>query len=146
MTSSIFQILIPAMVGFAVVLQAQFMGRIDRGAGTLEAILVTYGGGGLLIVLIMLARRGGNVAALAGLPWYVFAAGVFGLIIVGGISFSTGRIGLVATFTTIVAAQFITSAVVDHFGLFGATVRTMNVSRIVGIGVLLTGVWLIVRQ
>jgi transporter family-2 protein len=144
MTSS-WQILFPIVVGIAVAVQAQFMGQIDRGAGTLESMFVTYGGGGLLITLIMLVRRGGNAAALTTLPTHVLFAGVFGLIIVGGISYGTARIGLVGTFTTIVTVQFISSALMDHYGLLGATVRTMSVSRVAGIGMLLVGVWLIVR-
>jgi len=139
------QILIPVVVGLAVAVQAQFMALIDRGAGTLESMLVTYGGGGFLIVLITIFRRGGNAAALAGLPWYVLTAGIFGLIIVGGISFSAGRIGLVSTFATIVTVQLVGSAVIDHYGLIGATVRTMTVSRVAGVGLLLGGLWLIIR-
>lgn len=145
MGSSLSQILIPVVVGVAVAIQAQFMGQIDRGAGTLESMFVTYGGGGLLIALILLARGGGNIGAFGNLPWYVFTAGVFGLIIVGGISFSAARIGLVATFTTIVTMQFVASALIDHYGLLGATVRAMSVSRAAGIVMLLAGVWLIVR-
>jgi transporter family-2 protein len=36
-------------------------------------------------------------------------------------------------------------AVIDHYGLFDATVRSLDVSRAAGIGLLLAGVWLIVR-
>jgi len=121
------------------------MGQVDRAAGTLESIFVTYGGGGLLITLIMIARGGGNLSAAAGLPWYVFFAGSFGLVIVTGISYSVPRLGLVATFTTIVTVQFIAGALIDHYGWLGATIRTMNVSRAAGIAMLLGGIWLIVR-
>ena len=144
MTTSL-QILIPIVVGILVALQALFMAEVDRSAGTIEAMFVTYAGGGLLITLVMLARRGGNLSVLATVPPYVLFAGVFGLIIVGGISFSVPRIGLVGTFTTIVAMQFIASALIDHYGLFGATIRAMSVSRAAGIAMLLGGVWLIVR-
>jgi transporter family-2 protein len=145
MTSALFQLLIPVAVGAAVAVQAQVMGQIDRASGTLESMFVTYAGGGLLITIVMLARRGGNASALIGLPWYTFLAGLFGLIIVGGISFSVPRLGLVATFTTIVSFQFVVGSLIDHYGWIGATVRTMTVSRIAGIGMLLGGVWLIVR-
>ena len=139
------QILIPIVVGISVAVQALFMSEVDRSAGTIEAMFVTYGGGGLLITLVMLARRGGNIAVLAAVPPYVLFAGVLGLIVVGGISFSVPRIGLVPTFTTIVTMQFIASALIDHYGLFGATIRAMSVSRGAGIAMLLAGVWLIVR-
>jgi transporter family-2 protein len=144
MTSSL-QILIPIVVGISVAVQAQFMAEVDRSAGTIVAMFVTYGGGGLLITLVMLALGGGNISALATVPPTVLFAGVLGLIIVGGISFSAPRIGLVGTFTTIVTVQFIASALIDHYGFFGATVRAMSVSRVAGIAMLLGGVWMIVR-
>jgi transporter family-2 protein len=144
MTSTI-QILIPVLVGLAVSVQAQFMGQITRAAGTLESTFITYGSGGLIITLVMLARGGGQLADVRGLPWYVYLAGVLGLCIVGGISSSVARIGVVATFTAIVAAQLAAGAFIDHYGLFDATVRTLDVSRAAGIALLLAGVWLIVR-
>ena len=98
MTSSLQMFLLIA-VGISVAIQALFMAEVDRSVGTIEAMFVTYGGGGLLIALVMIARKGGNIAALATVPLYVLLfAGVFGLIIVGGISYSAPRIGLVGTF------------------------------------------------
>jgi transporter family-2 protein len=113
MTSTI-QVLIPVLVGLAVSVQAQFMGQITRAAGTLESTFVTYGTGGLVITLIMILRGGGHIGQLPGLPWHVYLAGVLGLCIVGGISSSVARIGVVATFTTIVAAQLAAGALIDH--------------------------------
>ena len=144
MTSSLQMFLLIA-VGISVAIQALFMAEVDRSVGTIEAMFVTYGGGGLLIALVMIARKGGNIAALATVPLHVLSAGVFGLIIVGGISYSARQIGLVGTFTMIVTVQFISSALIDHYGLFGATVRAMSVSRTAGIAMLLGGLWLIVR-
>jgi transporter family-2 protein len=145
MSSPLIQILVPVVVGAAIAVQSQLMARIDRGLGTLESILVTYGGGGLVIILIMLFRSGGNMSFSSGLPWYVFTTGLFGLVIVGGIGFSVARVGLVATFTVIVASQFMLSALIDNYGLLDSTVRSMSLSRVSGIGMLLAGVWMILK-
>lgn len=145
MTGWLIQILIPMIVGAAIAVQSQFMAQMDRNLGTLESISVTYGGGGLLIILIMMLRSGGNLSFSSGLPWYVFTSGLFGLVIVGGIGFSVARVGLVATFTVIVATQFILSTFIDHYGLLSAAVRSLDLSRGAGIGLLLAGVWMILR-
>jgi transporter family-2 protein len=145
MGSPLVQIVIPVVVGVAIAVQSQLMAQMDRDLGTLESICVTYGGGGILILLVMLFRSGGNLSLSPGLPWYVFTTGLFGLLIVGGIGFSVARFGLVATFTVIVATQFILSAVIDHYGLLESTVRTLDLSRGAGIGMLLAGVWMILR-
>ena len=138
-------IIIAAIGGISITLQAQFMGLMDRQMGTLESVFITYGGGGLLIGLVMLLNRGGNLAAWQSVPWYAFFAGALGLVIVGTIGYSTARLGLVTVLTIIVAAQFITGAFLDHFGVLGADLRPLDPTRIAGIGLLLLGTWLIVR-
>ena len=138
-------IIIAAVGGIAVTLQAQFMGLMDKNIGTLESMFITYGIGGLIIGLAMLINRGGNLSAWGNVPWYSLSAGVLGLIIVGTIGYSTPRLGLVVTLTILVASQFIVGALLDHFGIFGADLRPLNLTRLAGIGVMLFGFWLIIR-
>jgi transporter family-2 protein len=138
-------ILIAAIGGIAVTLQAQFMGVMDRQIGTLESVFITYGSGGLLALLIMVAVRGGNLAAWHTVPWYTLSAGALGLVIVGCIGYGTARLGLVTAMTVIIAAQFIAGAIVDHFGVLGAELRPLNPTRMAGVGLMLLGTWLVVR-
>lgn len=145
MSTSLPLILIAAAGGVAVTLQAQFMGVMDKQIGTLESVFITYGTGGLLVGLIMLLSRGGNLAAWQTVPWYTLSAGALGLVIVGCIGYGTARLGLVTAMTVIVAAQLMAGALVDHFGLLGADLRPLDLSRTVGMGLLLAGTWLVVR-
>jgi transporter family-2 protein len=145
MGSLVSLIIIAAIGGVAVTLQAQFMGLMDRGIGSLESVFITYGSGGVLIGMVMLLNRGGNLSAWRGLPWYSLTAGLLGLIIVGTIGYSTPRLGLVVTLTILVASQFIVGALLDHFGILGAVWRPLDLPRLAGIGVMLLGVWLVVR-
>lgn len=147
MSSNLLLISAVAVIGgVAVALQAQLMGLLDRGMGTLESVFITYGSGGLLIGLLMLLLRGGNLSVWHTLPWYAFLSGAAGLVIVASIGFSVPRLGLVSAFTLIVAAQFIVGALLDHFGIMGAEVRALNLQKIAGMVVLLFGVWLTVRS
>ena len=145
MAGFVILIMIAVMGGIAVVLQSQFVGLLDQGIGSMESVFITYIGGALLIGLIMLLLRGGNLGAWQNVPWYALTAGVMGLVIIGTLSYSVPRLGLVTAFTVIVATQFIGGALVDHFGMFGAEVRPLDWSRLVGILVLLAGVWLIIK-
>jgi bacterial/archaeal transporter family-2 protein len=137
---------IAAAGGMATALQAHFMGILDKHMGTLESVFITYFSGGLLIGLIMLAQRGGNITSGGAIPWYVYSAGVLGLIIVGAIAFSVPRLGLVAAFTVFIAAQVLTGVLFDHFGLLGAGVRPLTLARTAGVVVMMVGVWLILRH
>ena len=145
MTGYLFVIGVAVLGGMAVVVQAQFNGIMDKGMGTLESVFITYGLGGVVVGLLMLALRGGNLQALRELPWYVTLAGLCGLVIIGSISYTVPRLGLVAAFTVIVATQFVLGALFDHFGVLGVEIRPLTLQKISGIIVLLAGVWLIMR-
>ena len=143
--SSALLIVVAVIGGISVALQAQMMGLLDKSIGTLEGVFITYAGGGLLIALAMIFMRGGNLGAWQSVPWYAYSSGALGLIIVGAIGYSAPRLGLVATFTIIVSSQFLVAAFIDHFGVLGATTRPLDLSRIIGISLLLAGIWLTMR-
>ena len=143
--SALFLIGIAVMAGVAVALQAQFMGLLDRSLGTLTSVFITYAGGGLVITLMLAALRGGNLRNWQNVPWYAYGAGLLGLIIVGSIGYVVPRLGVAKGFTLIVASQFLIASLIDHFGFFGATVRPMEVTRLLGLCFMLLGVWLVVR-
>jgi transporter family-2 protein len=145
MNSFIVLVSIAAVGGIAVTLQGQFMGLMDRGLGTRESIFITYAGGGLIVSIAMLLCRGGNLKAIGGVPWYAMSAGILGLVIVGTIGYTVPRMGLSKAFTIIVAAQFIMAVLLDHFGWLGATVRPIELTRLMGMGTLILGVWLIIK-
>lgn len=145
MTSFTTLFLLAIIGGAAVTLQGQFMGLMDQGLGTRESVFITYASGGLLACVALLAARGGNLAAWREVPRYALSAGVLGLLIVGTIGYTVPRLGLSTAFTVMVASQFIVAALLDHYGLLGATLRPMELSRLAGVGVLILGVWLITR-
>ena len=145
MTTPILFILLAIVGGAAGTLQANFMGVMDQNLGTVESMFITYGGGGLLIGLAMLFLRGGNLGAIVTLPWYALSAGILGLVVIGILGFAAPRIGLVPVMTLFVASQFVVGAVLDHFGLLGAEVRSLDLSRVSGLGVILLGIWLVIR-
>jgi len=121
------------------------MGVMDQNLGTVESMFITYGGGGLIIGLVMLFLGGGNLGSWQTVPWQTLSAGALGLVVVGILGFAAPRIGLVPVLTLFVASQFIVGAGLDHFGLMGAEVRSLDLSRVSGIGVILFGVWLVIR-
>ena len=141
----LYLVLIAAAGGIAITLQGQLMGIMDRQAGTLESVFITYGGGGLIIGIVMLLLRGGNLSSLQGMPAYLLLSGPLGLVVISTIGYSVPRLGLVSAFTIIVAFQYIIAAVIDHFGFLGADIRQINFSRLSGIGIMLLGIWFTIR-
>ncbi len=146
MNNLYFTLFVALLAGILTVVQSQLMGFMDKNMGTFESVLITYGGGGLAIALIFLLRGELQLPGWQDVPWYAFTAGLCGLLIVGSLGYSVSRLGAVVAFTLFTCAQFSFALAVDHFGLLGAEVRPLNVSRLVGVGVLLLGTWLVIRQ
>jgi transporter family-2 protein len=145
MSNYVTLITVAAFGGIAVALQGQLMGLMDQRLGTKASVFITYASGGLVVVLASLLSGGWSLKGWQDVPWYAFGTGLLGLFIVGSISYAVPRLGLTAAFTIAVASQFILAALMDHFGLLGAAVRPLDLSRSFGIAVLILGVWLIVR-
>jgi bacterial/archaeal transporter family-2 protein len=133
------------MGGIATALQGQFMGLLSITLGPLESIFITYTGGAVVVATAMLFAQGGNLKAWSTVPWYALTSGLMGLVIIGSIGYVVPRLGVAAGFTVMVATQFVAGAVIDHYGLFGATVRAMDGTRALGLGLLMAGVTLLVR-
>ena len=142
-----FTVLLVAIVGgVAITLQGQFMGVMDQRLGTKESVFITYVIGGIFISLILLATRLGNLRAIRLVPWYGYTSGLLGLVIVGSISYAVPRLGVSRAFTILVAAQFFVAVVIDHYGLFSAAVQPVSGPRLLGLGLISAGVWLVVRH
>ncbi len=142
-----FTVLLVAVIGgVAITLQGQFMGVMDQRLGTKESVFITYVIGGIFISLILLATRLGNLKAIRLVPWYGYTSGLLGLVIVGSISYAVPRLGVSRAFTVLVAAQFFVAVVIDHYGLFSAAVQPVTGPRLLGLGLISAGVWLVVRH
>jgi bacterial/archaeal transporter family-2 protein len=132
--------------GIAVTVQGQFMGVMDTRMGSREGLFITYAGGGILATVIMVFAGGGQLKAWSSVPWYMLStAGALGLLVVGAMGYSIPRLGLAKSLTVMVSAQLFAALLFDHFGLFGASVRTLNVSRLGGLALMILGVWLVLK-
>ena len=145
MSTFILLVVVAAIGGIAVTLQAQFMGLMDSGMGTLESMFITYGSGAALISIAILLLRGANLGAWRSVSAYALTAGVLGLIIIGAIGYTVPRLGLVPALTILVAAQFIAAGLINHFGILGASLQPLDLTRLLGMAVVLFGIWLIIR-
>jgi transporter family-2 protein len=133
------------LCGVAVAVQAQFTGAMQRQMGTLESTFITYFSGGVVIGLVMLLARGGSLAAANGMPWYVYSAGLLGLVIIGTLSISVGDLGLVPALVLITVSQFVVGAIINHFGLLGAAVDPIDLGKVAGLALLGVGTYLVLR-
>ncbi len=136
-------VLVGVVGGLAGAFQSQFLGLMEQKAGTLASTFVTYGGGGLAIGLLMLAFGGGRISDLRSLPWWVFTAGIMGLVVVASLGITVDRLGLGAGLTLFTGSTLILAALIDHFGWFG-NVHLLDARRFAGVAFVIFGTWLVV--
>lgn len=135
-------IVVAVVGGVAVAVQGQLVGLMDRTVGTLGSTFITYGGGGLLVGVIMLLAGGDGLTRWRELPPWTALAGLTGIVIIGSISYTVARVGLVAALMVLTVSQFVVSAVIDHYGWLGTEVRILDTTRMAGLVLLVIGTWL----
>lgn len=145
MESILLIILIGLAGGVAVGLQSPLASLLSQRLGVFESVFIVHLGGALAALVPLLAYGGGKLGQWRSAPWYALVAGVFGLVVIGAISYMIPRIGVAGSIITIVAGQLLVGTILDHFGLLGAAVRPLDPTRIVGLVIVLAGVWLTVK-
>jgi bacterial/archaeal transporter family-2 protein len=145
MESILLILLVGLAGGVAVGLQGPMASMISQRLGIFESVFIVHVGGALIALLPLLLTSGGKLAQWKALPWYTLAAGGFGLVVIGAISYMIPRVGVAAAIISVVAGQLLVSTILDHFGWLGATGRPMDPTRALGLLVVLVGVWLTVK-
>lgn len=145
MESILLIILIGLIGGVAVGLQSPLASMISQRLGLFESTFILSLGGALVALVPLLVYGGGKLSQWRAVPWYALGAGAFGLIVIGAISYMIPRVGIAAATTTIVAGQLLMGTLLDHYGLLDAAGRSLDPTRILGLAVVLVGVWLTVK-
>jgi transporter family-2 protein len=145
MQTAILAIIIGLAGGVSVALQGPLISLMSQRIGITGSILIAHLGGLAAAIILLAVMGSGNLRQWRSVPWYALVAGVLGLVVLGAVSYTIPRIGAAATVTCLIVAQLVLSSVLDHFGLLQASVRPVNLSRVVGMGILFLGTWLMVR-
>lgn len=109
------------------------------------AAFASFGVGTLVLLLyLLLAGFDFSTARAAGqAPPSVWLAGLLGAFYVSAIIILAPKLGVALTFSLIVLGQMSASLILDHFGLLGLPVQSLNWPRILGTICLVLGVVLI---
>jgi len=143
---SIFLIILIGLAGgLAVGMQSPLASMLTQRLGLFESIFIVHIGGAIIALVPILYHSGGRLNQWRSVPWYALGAGIFGLVVIAAISYTIPRVGVAAAITTVVAGQVLMGLLLDHFGLLGAAVKPLDLTRVTGILVVLFGVWLTVK-
>ena len=130
--------------GVCIAFQAPINSLLSKEVGLLEgAFFVLTTGAAVTGVALMLGLGTGDLGNLRHASPVVLLGGPLGVCIVIGIVLALTRFGVVAAATITLISQFILSALIDHFGLFGVERAAASLWTILGILMLVTGAVLI---
>ena len=83
------------------------------------------------------------VGALTKIPWWCFVGGAMGAcLVLSGVLFAH-RLGAASFMACIIVGQLTSSVVLDHFGWIGFQQHSVNFTRLLGIGLLGIGAYII---
>jgi transporter family-2 protein len=100
----------------------------------------------MLVMAVIMRAPAPSFHQLRSVPWYGYAGGIIVATYVVMITILVPRIGVGAAIALIVTGQIIAAVIIDHFGLFNVTVRSLDISRISGIVLMIAGIYFVMKK
>ena len=141
-------VLIALGAGGVIAVQSAVNSRLGRELGNPAlATLVSFAIGLVFVVLYCLAARVAlpPSGTLLRVPVWGWFGGVLGAFYVAAVIVTTARLGVGAMAGLTVAGQMVTAVVLDHFGLLGLERHPVSPGRLLGVALLIFGVFLLKR-
>lgn len=148
MSSTAFAAVLASAAGLGGAVQIAVQGRLGDRVGSLEAVATaSLVGGVVALTVLLLARRSlAGIGEALGSPKWMLLGGVMSALIILAITVAGPRIGIVATTSVLIAAQFTLATVIDRQGWFGVERIAVSWPRLLGIGLLFVGAALTLRR
>ena len=141
-------VVLTALVGGLVAMQAPFNARLGDAVGDLQAAFLSFLIGTAALLLLAAVARGG-LGSLAGarhVAWYYLTGGVLGGILVIATLITVRSLGAGGVTAALIAGQLAVSVVVDHFGWLGVERSPVTVTKVAGVLLLGAGTYLVIRE
>jgi transporter family-2 protein len=139
-------VLLTAVAGGLVALQAPINAGLGKATGGLPAALISFSvGTAVLAAIVVLSGKAGGLSATFDVGWYYLLGGLLGAAYVTNALIAVPVIGAGGVAAVTVTGQLTAAVVVDRLGLFGLDQVPLSLDRIAGLAMLLAGTFLIVR-
>lgn len=145
MLETILMVGIGLVGGVAVGAQAQIAGSMGQRIGGVAGSFIVHLSGAAASLALLTLRGGENIGDWRQLPWYMLGSGALGLVLYLTLSQTIPKLGATSAITLVVVGQLGIGMVIDHFGLFEATVRSIDAQKVVAFLLLLAGAYLMLR-
>jgi transporter family-2 protein len=139
-------VLLTAIAGGLIALQAPINAELGRATGNLGAALVSFVIGTIaLAAIVVLSGKAGGLGSTFDVSWYYLLGGFLGAIYVFNALVAVSVIGAGGVAAATIFGQLTASVAIDRLGLFGLDEVPVTPERVVGVVLLLAGTILVVR-
>jgi len=147
-SSTGFTVLLAFAAGLGGSVQIAVQGRLGERVGAVEAMATASVIGALLaLIVLLIARRSlAGLGEALGSPKWMLLGGFMSTLIILAVTIAGPRIGIVATTSVLIAAQFSLATVIDRFGWFGVERVAIGWPRVLGLAFLCIGAVLTLRR
>ena len=132
--------------GVAISTQASINGGLGRKIGTIEASFVSFAIGTLALLFITIFFGKGNLLSIGSVPKWQLTGGLLGAFYVAVMVVAVPKVGVTTTVTSVIVGQILMSAVVDHYGLFGAKQIPFDLRRLFALILLFGSLYLFFKK
>ena len=140
-------VLLTALVGGLIALQAPINSLLGKSIGTFQAAFLSFLVGTTALCAIALLSGGlGSLGAVRGVPWHYLLGGLLGAAYVTCVLVTVRTLGAGGVTAATIAGQLTMSVIVDRLGWLGVEKEPISLDKIAGIALLAAGTFLIVRE
>ena len=148
MNSTVVAASLALAAGLGGAVQIAVQGRLGDRVGAIEAMATALLIGAVIALAVLLvARRSlSGIGDAFGAPKWMLLGGAMSALIILAITVAGPRIGIVATTSVLIAAQFTLATVIDRYGWFGVERIAVSWPRVIGLALLAAGAALTLRR
>ena len=125
--------------------QAPINSHLGRSVGTFQAAFVSFAIGTLALAVVVTFAGGYGDIHLGSVRWYYLTGGLLGVVFVSTLLVTVRTLGAAGILAATLVGQMAASVVIDRFGMFGLERTPITLTRIVGIGLVGIGAWIVTR-
>lgn len=144
--SQLFLIVGMLVAGAAIAIQPPINARLAEKTGFLQASTISFAVGTMVLLILSLLSRQGSFKRVFEAEWWQVTGGLYGAFLVTMVMIAVPRIGVTAMLGLTIVSQLAAGVVMDHYGLLGMPQIPVDFKRMLGIALLLVGVYLVMKR
>jgi transporter family-2 protein len=139
-------VIVMALVGATVALQPALNAGLSRATGSLPAALVSFlVGAAVMTVLVGAVGQAGQITEVGEVRWYYLLGGVCGVLWITLSLITVKSLGASGVVAATITGQLTGAVIADRLGVLGLEQTPITAPRLIGVGMLIVGTYLVVR-